>query len=237
MNNIQVFAFNDAVVRTMSKEGETLFRASDIASALELGSASQMIRHLDEEDARGVFKDHTPTPSGSQEVIWLDEPTMWLLVMRSNQTVAKAFRRWLSREVIPQIRKTGAYATGERSGRLSTEERESICYEVMSLILAQKGKANKPKTVLPPIPPPANEWTDHEWLVVSMLKRKFQDGVRFMRNRDLQAASHPFQKITKMRHDGKMYEKLEKKGMIEIYRGRNGGLCFGLTHKILEVKR
>lgn len=230
-NSMQVFAFNDSMIRTMTEEGETLFRASDVAAVLGL-ETHVMLRMVEEDDR--IESTVIDSLGRNQRAVFLREAGLYTVLLRSNKPEAAPFRRWVTREVLPQIRKTGHYGK-DQPVRLSPEDRESIRYEIMALILSEKSKPRKPKA-LPP-PPPVNEWTDHEWIVVCMLKRKFQDGVRFMRNRDLVAASHSFQKITKARQECKMYEKLEKKGMIEIYKGRYGGLCFGMTHKILELKR
>ena len=94
-NNIRIIADSD---------GEPWFVASDIAMALEYGSAKDMTRWLDDDEKGGAF---IPTPGGEQEASIVNEPGLIRLIMRSNKREAKIFQRWVFHDVLPQIRKTG----------------------------------------------------------------------------------------------------------------------------------
>lgn len=105
MAAIELFDYNGQSVRTISVDGEPCFIAADILDTLELNRSS--IALLDE-DEKGV---HTvDTPGGAQQLGYVTEAGMYSLVLRSRKPEAKAFKRWITHEVLPAIRKTGAYA-------------------------------------------------------------------------------------------------------------------------------
>lgn len=108
MSDIQAFNFNGLELRAMERDGEPWFVASDVARALEFRDASNFARTLDDED-RGTHK--VSTPGGTQNVIIVSESGLYSAMIRSNSERAKPFRKWVTAEVLPTIRKHGAYAT------------------------------------------------------------------------------------------------------------------------------
>ena len=111
-NNLKIFEFaNDKQVRVVINEqdGEPWFVAKDVCEILEFGNYRQALTtHLDE-DEKGVQK--MDTPGGMQDMSVINESGLYTLVMRSNKPEAKKFRKWVTSEVLPSIRKTGMYAT------------------------------------------------------------------------------------------------------------------------------
>ncbi len=93
-------------IRTMMIDDQPWFVASDIAKALEYQSAKDMTRNLDD-DERG--RQIVPTPSGDQEMTIINESGLYSAILRSRKPAAKAFKKWVTSEVLPSIRKTGAY--------------------------------------------------------------------------------------------------------------------------------
>lgn len=106
MNELQIFqnkAFGE--VRVVIRQGEPWFVARDVCECLELDLASGA-RGLDD-DEKGL---HTvQTPGGSQEMSIVSEPGLYSLILRSRKPEAKAFKRWITHQVIPTLRKTGGY--------------------------------------------------------------------------------------------------------------------------------
>jgi len=101
------FQFEQQEVRVIQDEnGEPWFVAKDVCAVLEISDHIQAVERLDE-DERGRCK--TPTPSGTQEMLAISESGLYTLIIRSNKPQAKPFRRWVTHEVLPSIRKTGAY--------------------------------------------------------------------------------------------------------------------------------
>ena len=98
-----------------------MFVGKDVAQALGYANTLKAIRdHVDSED-KGV--NETVTPGGTQKVILINESGLYSLILSSKLEQAKAFKRWVTSEVLPQIRKTGGYIpTRDASGRQLTSE-------------------------------------------------------------------------------------------------------------------
>lgn len=107
MNEMQVFDSEQfGEIRTVRKDGEPWFVAADVCRALELMNVTKAISRL-EEDERSNFR------LGRQgEVNVINEPGLYSLIFRSNKPEARAFKRWITHEVLPSIRRTGAYGAG-----------------------------------------------------------------------------------------------------------------------------
>lgn len=111
MNELRVFENNEfGQIRTIEQNGEPWFVAADVCRALELPDVHKAVGRLDE-DEKG--RNSIPTPGGKQEMSIVNEPGLYSLVLGSRKPEAKAFKRWITHEVIPAIRKHGAYATPE----------------------------------------------------------------------------------------------------------------------------
>jgi anti-repressor protein len=106
VSELQVFAFEGAEVRTVTVDGEPWWVATDATKILGYRSASDATRWLDD-DEKG--KHSVRTPGGEQSVTVINEPGLYSLILRSKLPQAKAFKRWVTHEVIPAIRKTGRY--------------------------------------------------------------------------------------------------------------------------------
>ena len=110
MNDIQVFDFEDNAVRVVDIDGEPWFVAADVARVLEYRNAPDAVRNLDD-DERGTHI--VRTPSGDQEMNVINESGLYHLVLVSRKPEAKKFRKWVTAEVLPSIRKTGMYVAPE----------------------------------------------------------------------------------------------------------------------------
>lgn len=108
MQNIIPFSYNTKQVRVIEKNGEPWFVAKDVCDILGHSNSRMAVERLDE-DEKGVSKVYTP--GGEQEMTVINESGLYSLVLTSNKPEAKTFKRWVTHEVIPQIRKHGAYMT------------------------------------------------------------------------------------------------------------------------------
>lgn len=110
MNEIQIFNHVDfGEVRTIDENGAVLFCGSDVAKALGYSNPRDALnRHCS-----GVVKRDTPTTSGNQEMSFIPESDLYRLVFRSKLPGAERFTDWVTQEVLPSIRKHGAYMTPE----------------------------------------------------------------------------------------------------------------------------
>jgi prophage antirepressor-like protein len=110
---IKIFKNNQfGNIRVLRDErGEPWFVAKDVAIILGYANPQKAIRdHVDDEDKRG---ERIVTPSGTQEAIVINESGLYSLILKSNKPEAKKFKRWVTAEVLPSIRKHGIYATDE----------------------------------------------------------------------------------------------------------------------------
>lgn len=97
-------------VRVVERDGEPWFVAADVCRALDISNSRDAVGRLDE-DEKGVVS--TDTPGGKQEMSAVNEAGLYNLTLGSRKPEAKAFKRWVTHEVIPSIRKHGAYMTPE----------------------------------------------------------------------------------------------------------------------------
>lgn len=107
-NEIQRFDFKGAALRTLTdEEGEPWFVAKDVCAVLELNNVSQALTRLDGDEKSSItLNDGTP---GSPNKSIVSESGLYALVLASRKPEAHEFKRWVTHEVLPQIRKTGGY--------------------------------------------------------------------------------------------------------------------------------
>lgn len=104
---IQVFTYKGKEVRTIEIDGETWFVAKDVCEVLGHSNSRMAVENLDD-DEKGVSKVYTL--QGMQDMTVISEAGLYNLLMRSNKDEAKPFRRWVTHDVLPTIRKTGTYS-------------------------------------------------------------------------------------------------------------------------------
>ena len=111
MNDLQVFRNAEfGEIRTVEKGGATWFIANDVCRALELDNSRQALSRLDEDEKDVTLND---TLGGMQTMAIINESGLYSLVLSSRKPEAKAFKRWITHEVLPAIRKHGMYAMDE----------------------------------------------------------------------------------------------------------------------------
>lgn len=108
MTDLRVFSRPEfGEVRSLMRDGEPWFVGKDVAAALGYAKPTDEVRKLVDADDRGISK--LETPSGVQEMVIINESGLYSLIMSSKLPSAKAFKRWVTSEVLPSIRKTGSY--------------------------------------------------------------------------------------------------------------------------------
>ncbi|KRL42555.1 phage antirepressor KilAC domain-containing protein [Lacticaseibacillus manihotivorans] len=148
MNELQLFQFEDNQVRTVSSNGIIWFAAVDVTDALGIKNPSDAIKPLDD-DERTRFN------LGRQgSANFISEPGLYKLIGASRKPAAKRFNRWVTHEVLPSIRKHGAYMTPETIEktltnpdfiiRLATQLKDE---QAKTAALTADNKAMKPKVL------------------------------------------------------------------------------------------
>lgn len=109
MKQVQkLFNYKENPIRTVVSEGNIWFIAKDVCDVLAIGNTSMALRRLDE-DEKGV--NTIETLGGVQSMTTINEAGLYSLILSSRKPEAKQFRRWVTHEVLPSIRKHGAYMT------------------------------------------------------------------------------------------------------------------------------
>lgn len=107
MNELKIWNYNSSEIRTLTLNNEPWWVLTDVCKVLELSNATKVAQRL-EEDERSNFK------LGRQgEATIINESGLYSVILRSDKPQAKPFRKWVTSEVLPAIRKTGMYATDE----------------------------------------------------------------------------------------------------------------------------
>jgi len=107
MTALEVFTYSDQPVRTVLVDGEPWFFAGDVARILGYRDTHNLTRRLDDDD-KGTHS--VSTPGGTQSLITISEAGMFDAILRSDIEGARNFKRWLTHDVLPEIRRTGAYS-------------------------------------------------------------------------------------------------------------------------------
>ena len=135
--NIQIFKHKEFCnIRTMSGEhGEPLFCGKDVAEALGYGNPQKAIRdHVFLED-KGV--NEMGTPGGTQKAIFINESGLYSLIIGSKLESARKFKRWVTSEVLPSIRKHGGYMVAKADE--SDEEIMARAMQIAHATLQRRG--------------------------------------------------------------------------------------------------
>ena len=145
MNELQIFkneSFGE--VRTIIIDNEPWFVGKDVASILGYAEPRSAIsKKVDAED-KGVAK--METPSGEQEMTIINESGLYSLILSSKLPKAKEFKRWVTSEVLPSIRKNGGYIANQEI--MTEEELLAKAYTVALNVIKQKEEENKQLSII-----------------------------------------------------------------------------------------
>ena len=111
-NSMQLFADKGFKIRVIMRLGDPWFVAKDACDCLAIADASQACQNLDDDEKKVVTREFDSLlfrESKAQAMTLISESGLYTLVMRSNKPEAKVFRKWVTSEVLPSIRKTGGY--------------------------------------------------------------------------------------------------------------------------------
>ena len=150
MNEVQIFKSEQfGEIRTAGTADNPMFCLADVCQAIGISNARNVKNRLDEEDVHLV---DTPTSGGIQQITFVTESGLYDVIIRSDSEQAKPFRRWVTREVLPSIRKTGSYTARQMSrkelAQMIIQQEEEM--EVLRLENKQKEEQlteQKPKVV------------------------------------------------------------------------------------------
>jgi prophage antirepressor-like protein len=134
MNTVKTFMnANLGNVRVVTNENGEWFVAKDVCDILEIGNPSDVMRRLDDDEKMTLdsIESHSGQRGGAQQINVVNEYGLWQMVLGSRKPQAKEFKRWLTHEVIPAIRKNGGYIDGQEF--VPAEEKAKLEAEVCEL--------------------------------------------------------------------------------------------------------
>ncbi|MCW9716799.1 BRO family protein [Avibacterium sp. 21-594] len=124
-NQIQFLSFNfkASKVRVITDPNQEFwFCGKDVCDILGYANDSKALK--DHCKSKGVTKRYSPTTSGDQEMVYINEPNLYRLIIKSRKPEAEPFEAWVFEEVLPQIRKTGKYSLEQRQLVLPEPEKK-----------------------------------------------------------------------------------------------------------------
>jgi len=110
MSNLIPHVFNTITVRSLERDGQIWFVAADVCKALEINNPSQALTRLDSDEKTTLTNNEGRAGQGAQNYNIINESGLYSLILRSRKTEAKQFKKWVTSEVLPSIRKTGSYS-------------------------------------------------------------------------------------------------------------------------------
>lgn len=218
--NIKIFDYHGQEVRTVEISGQPWFVAVDVCNVLEIGNSRMAVDRLDEDEKMTVSStdSHSGTRGGAQKMTIVSESGLYSLILGSRKPEAKQFKRWITHEVIPSIRKTGGYIAGQET--LSPEELMAKALLVAKQTLAERDArinelscANSELTVQNQILLPRAQYFDE--LVDRNLLTNFRETAK-----ELGIAPKRF--VNWLVEQKYLYR--DKKGKLLPYEGKNTGL-------------
>lgn len=142
MNGIQSFSFEGAQVRTVLVDGDPWWVANDVCAVIGIVNVGNALARLDE-DEKGSIRLTDGTPGNPNRAI-VNEPGLYSLLLRSDKPQARAFKRWITHEVIPAIRRTGRYevsALGDELAEIEAANARSA--RAVAIARAERDRADK----------------------------------------------------------------------------------------------
>ncbi|NLD51461.1 MAG: phage antirepressor Ant [Clostridiales bacterium] len=213
MSELSTFIHPDfGTVRTVARDNQTWFVAMDVCLALDLGNSRMATARLDA-DEKGVSS--IDTPGGRQEMTVINEPGLYSLVMVSRKPEARAFKRWITHEVLPAIRQQGFYGTEQAIERMLADPAAAIqmlqAYQLEQSrrrLLEVQAERNAPKVLFAD----SVAASEHSILIGELAKLMKQNGVEVGQNRLFEW----------LRRDGFLIKNGESRNMPSQYSMENG---------------
>jgi len=144
MSNLAVFNFSSQQVRIITKNGEPWFIARDICKCLELSNVSKAVASLDKEDC--VITLSNDTIGRATKTAIVSESGLYNLIFKSQKEEAKIFQKWVTKKVLPEIRKTGSYSgkwtAAREEGKLIRKDLTDIIQDRLIPLAISQGSKN-----------------------------------------------------------------------------------------------
>lgn len=216
MNDMQIFTYNSTEVRTVEMNGEPWFVLKDVCEVLGISHITDTAKRMDEDEVGQT--EVTDSMGRKQSTYIINESGLYNVILRSDKPEAKPFRKWVTSEVLPSIRKHGGYIAGQE--RLTPEELMAKALLVANKTLADRearicelAAQNSQLTVDKQIMQPKADYFDE--LVDRNLLTSFRETAKQLEVKEKQFIQFLLDK---------KYIYRDKKGKLMPYAEKNNGL-------------
>lgn len=209
MNNIQIFKYENNDVRTVELNGEPWFALKDVCAVLGISNHKMTAQRLDADEV--ILTDLTDSMGRQQETTVINESGLYNVILRSDKPEAKPFRKWVTSEVLPSIRKNGGYIAGKE--QLTPSELMAKALLVANKTLAERDARISELTVQNAIMQPKAEYFDE--LVDRNLLTSFRETAKQLGVEEKKFISFLMEK---------KYIYRDKKAKLMPYADKNNGL-------------
>ena len=214
MNGLQIFTYNGNEVRTVQKDGEPWWVLKDVCEVLGISKYRDTAARLEDDDREPIRVD---TLGGAQEMLCVNESGLYNVIIRSDKPEAKPFRKWVTSEVLPSIRRHGAYMTPEtlEAAILNPDMMIRLCTALKDEQDKNKAlqAANSSLSVDNQIMKPKAEYFDE--LVDRNLLTGFRETAKQLQIKEKEFIAFLL---------GKKYVYRDKRGKLQPYADKNNGL-------------
>lgn len=214
MNELQVFTYNGNEVRTVQKDGEPWWVLKDVCEVLGISKYRDTAARLEDDEREPIRVD---TLGGAQEMLCVNESGLYNVILRSDKPEAKPFRKWVTSEVLPSIRRHGAYMTPEtlEAAILNPDMMIRLCTALKDEQDKNKAlqAANSSLSVDNQIMKPKAEYFDE--LVDRNLLTGFRETAKQLQIKEKEFIAFLL---------GKKYVYRDKRGKLQPYADKNNGL-------------
>ena len=110
---MQIFNYNEKQIRTVAIDGEPWFVLKDVCEILSIENHKDVAKRLDADEVGRFSLPHPQNPEKQIEMVCVNESGLYHVIIRSDKPVAKPFRKWVTADVLPTMRKTGGYVAND----------------------------------------------------------------------------------------------------------------------------
>ena len=222
-------------VRAIMRDGEPWFVAADVCKALEIANNRDALTRIDDDEKGVALAD---TLGGKQEVTIVNEPGLYSLVLGSRKPEAKVFKRWVTHEVIPTIRKTGGYVQAGREEEFieryfpafSDETKLIMVKDLRAQVLALKADNAKQQAQLAEQQPKV-EFADH--VADSKTLLTVSAFAKIVQNEDIKLGRNKLMAWLRdsgyLRANNEPYQQYIKRGLFRVREVYVNGIFYPVT--------
>lgn len=166
MNSIEIFKnerFGE--IRVAGTSDEPLFCLADICRAMGISNVGNVKNRLDEDDVR--LTDTTDSLGRTQQINFVTESGLYDVIIRSDSEIAKPFRKWITSEVLPSIRKTGKYDIADKKQSLTADRIMAANWLITTLNYNEVSKLALAKAIAEPLGLPTPDYVASKGVVKS----------------------------------------------------------------------